>query len=406
MSEADFPPHLNWFLLLVLVILLLSALFTSTYFVVANYTASKSPAAEVLYTICEFVLFATPLLIALLLFVSPRIKLSQLNAKRIDDSKIIEFVNSIRKEMGIRKNVDIYVAPEVGGHAIVFGFRKAFIVISEELHRSFSILPHLVRPIIVHELSHIKNADVFTYEFAEAAWKSYALIALISGAYLAVNADKVFSFSYPLTYEHVLGFWFDDILLPSVLLYLLNRQISKYRELYADVTASKIDKNLITALRMLCLPRKRRSLRLGKPMILERIESLEQPFRIFTPGYWHGFILGTVSLYGFVFGLRLVPFTPLQSLEELESFLFAVSYAGILVSVLGGLYVLRNQLVWFAKSYKKMFGVTRLTLKDYVLFLRMLLASSLGLVTGMFFAFFSGGLFIYTVEAFLKLILK
>lgn len=204
-------------------------------------------------------------IIFILLAVSPRIRLLSLSARPVQDPEVADLLNAAKKELGIRNSISVFSVRAVAGHAAVFGMRRIFLVVSEELLEALRSARWLVEAVLLHELVHVRNRDTALKELTGAAWKAFALSAVPVVLLKEINVANLF-------------------LLTCVLLYFLDRWISRNREIYADMIVSESGRNILRALKLLSLPGRSRSL-FSRPLQLERIEALENPWKTFIPGF-------------------------------------------------------------------------------------------------------------------------
>ncbi len=146
------------------------------------------------------------------------------------------------------------------------------------------------RAIVLHELAHLRNADVNKTYFALATWWAFVIVALvpfavISAVGFAQNPDVL------LTIDKA---W--RVLVMTVLLFLILAATLRVREFYADVRAAIWENSAVPLLRVLNLSEMPKS-RLHRvthvhPDPREGDRTLNEPDRLFHMGLWEALGFG------------------------------------------------------------------------------------------------------------------
>ena len=221
------------------------------------------------------------------------------------------------------------LSPTNGG--LAFGrLGRYYISLTGGLVTQFYKDPPAFRAIVLHELAHLRNADVDKTYFAVAVWQAFLIAALLP--YLTTLVG------YP--WRDVLSLIWRGIAL-AALVYLMRNAVLRTRELYADLRASVWDGPTGALNRVLAsLPRPKRSnwhiaLQMH-PDPASRRAVLEDPGRLFPIGVRDAIATGIAAaialpnIIPLITALRTGSATP--ALELLASVLFV---APLVVGVVG-----------------------------------------------------------------------
>jgi Zn-dependent protease with chaperone function len=120
---------------------------------------------------------------------------------------------------------------------VVFGRRgRRYVVLNAGLVISFYADRPTFRAVVLHELAHLRNADVDKTYFSVAVGTSFAVAALVPFAvyliYALVRGKEEFGFVFGVSWR---------VLVLAALVYLTLTSVLRARELYADVRASAWD---------------------------------------------------------------------------------------------------------------------------------------------------------------------
>jgi hypothetical protein len=180
------------------------------------------------------------------------------------------------------------------------------------------------RAILLHELAHLKNADIDKTYFAVAVWQSFVLVNALPFI-ISVLANSIIPFNEMLTFGAL-----------GLLVYLIRNSILRARELYADARASIWDGPLGALPRVLgALPKPQArgwpaALQVH-PSSLERRQMLDNTDGLFRMSFWIAvatginlfIVMANIQLWLDMFGL------PLQLEAVLLGILLAPLAAGI-----------------------------------------------------------------------------
>jgi Zn-dependent protease with chaperone function len=160
------------------------------------------------------------------------------------------------------------------------------------------------RAMVLHEMAHLRNADLFKTYFARAIWWAFVAVVLVPFAiYLVVGQLNRWDYAFTLL---SLGF----VTLLVVLVYLSRNAVLRAREFYADVRASEWDGSSVLSVH----PHINRgwwSMMRVHPAPAERYKVLQKPQELFSLSRWEAF--GS----GFAIGIAL------PSVVSILSYLFA-----------------------------------------------------------------------------------
>jgi len=182
--------------------------------------------------------------------------------------------------------------PAIDG--VTFGhFGSYYIALSGGLVAQFYIDRPAFQAALLHELAHLRNADVDKTYFAVALWQAFVLVGLtpFAGSLIynsIVDRDSVY---FGLAWR---------ILPLAALVYCILSAILRAREYYADVQASVWDGSTATLERMVSqLPRSRSrrwpSIIMMHPEPDQRHRALTDPLHLFGMGFWDAFGTGVTA---------------------------------------------------------------------------------------------------------------
>jgi len=174
--------------------------------------------------------------------------------------------------------------------ALAFGrFKRYYVALSGGLVTQFYTDQPAFRAIMLHELAHLRNADINKTYFTVAIWRAFVIVALLPFA-----VSLIYLGSFPFAFN--LG-W--RILALTVLVYLTRNSVLRAREYYADVRATIWDGatgSLDRVLKALQRPRGGWQ-RIMQPLHVHpdpdrRSQILAEPHRLFRMGFWEAFGVG------------------------------------------------------------------------------------------------------------------
>lgn len=178
--------------------------------------------------------------------------------------------------------------PAIGG--LAFGRRgRYYVSLTGGLVTQFYTDLPAFRAVVLHELAHLRNADVDKTYFAVSVWQAFLIAGLFPlGVTLFGNGwGYVFSIAW-------------RVIALAALVYLMRNAVLRTREMYADLRASIWDGStgaLSTVLASLPRPGAMnwRSLLEVHPDPGSRRQILEDPNRLFPMGFWDAFATGMAA---------------------------------------------------------------------------------------------------------------
>jgi Zn-dependent protease with chaperone function len=220
------------------------------------------------------------------------------------------------QEMGLRRPPRFLLDalnPTVGGLAFGAGGRS-YVALSGGLVACYAQDRALFRAVVLHELAHLRNADVNKTYFSMAIWHAFVWSALLPFA-LGLAAE-IARFGRSELGLALSVSWRAGLL--ALLVYALRNSILRVREFYADLAAAQTGGGTHTALRRVLdgLPPPRWSA-LGPlhPSPAQRRQMLDDPQPLFRLGVGEvggaGLAIG-VAVYNIVFWWSLVLPAPLE----------------------------------------------------------------------------------------------
>ncbi|MEM5853691.1 MAG: M48 family metalloprotease [Candidatus Aenigmatarchaeota archaeon] len=247
-----FPSELKFYFVLMVIIVISPAL--SLAFSIGNFLLQPYPFQHAFYFYLMVIPLFTFILLPYLTFVlytrNVKSKLQYCRDK-IEDvyPHVSKLIKDLCSEMKVQIPISFYV-DDPGVNAIAFGFRKKpFLLVSSGLCEKLETFPKLVETVVIHELSHIKNNDIFFHEIAESLWKAFAIVGLLSSIYgLVVYREEILGWLFLVLVIYVF---------PLVVVFYLNNVIQKWREVYADMRTISIqgtDAHILTFLRIVFPP--------------------------------------------------------------------------------------------------------------------------------------------------------
>ena len=266
----------------------------------------------------------------------PRRKIRKQRLERIESRcpELSSFVGQLSEEIGVHPPIVLW-SDATDYQAEIFGnHRETYLRISDGLCSMFYANREFVGSIFLHELSHLKNRDLTKHTVAEKMIRSY-LILLIAHAVLFL-AIRPFVSEF---FFEAHSFWLRELyLVPTLAMYLVNGQLLRVREFYADArvaSVQKTTKKLISTLQLFVAKRTRLEKIKGAPPAIERINILRDNSRLFVPKIEYGLALGlllaffrtgvSVSMISFSFA-QDVSFLPETALLTIGFTLFSLMF--------------------------------------------------------------------------------
>ncbi len=249
-----------------------------------------------------------------------RSKLTLLSARDVPD--VVAYLEQLCREAGLARPPTFLWNPlNPVSSALAFGrLGQYYVALNGGLVTRFYTDQLAFRAVVLHELAHLRNADVSKTYFAVAAWQAFVIAGLVPFAFTLLNIplDDILNLSW-------------GVLALTVIVFLMRNAVLRTREVYADLRASVWDGRtgaLRRILQALPVPRAahwRNALRLH-PEPEERRRALDDTTQLFRMGFWVAFSTGVVAMIA-------VP----NVVTLLTSLLTGVPQAGL--EVLGGVLV-------------------------------------------------------------------
>lgn len=214
---------------------------------------------------------------------------------------MVTYLSDLCREAGLSRYPIFLLNPySSASSGVTFGrLRRYYVSINSGLVMQFQTDRPAFQAIVLHELGHIRNADVDkTYLTISIGWAFAATALLLLGTMLFLEArhfDQILQlFFNPLFFNPL---W--RILCFVVLIYLIRNAILRAREVYADVRASVWDGQAGALSRVLeFLPRLKgrwQGLLLTHPDPEERCRILDNTSKLFQQGFWDIFVTGIIA---------------------------------------------------------------------------------------------------------------
>ncbi len=257
---------------------------------------------------------------------------------------MLAYLSDLCREAGLTRNPVFLLNPySSASSGLTFGrFRRYFIVLNSGLVIQFHTDRPAFRAIVLHELGHIRNADIDkTYLTITVGW-GFAIAALVP--WVITQCIPPWHFNQTLN----IG-W--RVLVLSILIYLTRNAILRTREVYADVRASVwddhgIQKGQISALSRVLktFPSSGRAhwryLLRKHPDPQQRYQALSDTSMLFRMGFWDAFAVGVVvtaaiSSLSFLLGLLPIVVSIGPITEEVGTIAFALFAALMMASIVG-----------------------------------------------------------------------
>ena len=250
--------------------------------------------------------------------------LTRLSAEDAPD--VVVYLEKLSDEVGLKRRPQFLWNPLNSARTgLAFGRpgRKC-VALSGGLVTQFYTEPAAFRAVMLHELAHIRNADVNKTYFAVASWYAFLLAALLP-FFLKSSWDLI-----------SLQLW--RVVVLTVLVYFSRNAVLRIREIYADVRASVWDTPqgalplVIGALPQTNESFWRRWWRVH-PTASERALALHNTERLFDTGFWETFVAGLTT------GIALPNLQMLLQMlmrgSTLIGIIAAIIFAGLITGIVG-----------------------------------------------------------------------
>lgn len=267
-----------------------------------------------------------------------------------DAAEVVAYLSDLCREIGLSRPPTFVWNPlNPASSGLSFGrLRRYYVALTGGLVIQFYTDRAPFRAVLLHELAHMRNADVNKTYFTLALWQAFVVavlvpFAIVSGISLVVDLTRVFSLS-EIVIAATLEFFFKmgwRVLALAALVYLTRNAVLRAREMYADVRASVWDGPAGSLGRVLeALPHLKgsrwRSLLQVHPDPGERHRVLKGTNRLFRMGFWDAFGTGVAAAIAFpnIIMLLFLLTTDLQTVV-LGPIWAALIFAPLAVGVVG-----------------------------------------------------------------------
>lgn len=208
-------------------------------------------------------------------------------------SELLTYISELCRKAGLsRSPIFLLNAYSRTSSGLTFGrLGRYYVVLNSGLFLQFQNDPAAFSAIVLHELGHIRNADVDKTYFTIAIGWAFALAALlpwiVAQPFLQWNFVNFVNVSW-------------RVLALALLIYLTSISILRTREIYADVRASVWDGPKGALRRMLEATTRPKGnlwqrLRQTHPEPEERRDALDEPSRLFQMRFWMAFATGITA---------------------------------------------------------------------------------------------------------------
>jgi hypothetical protein len=227
-----------------------------------------------------------------------RNRLVHLNSKDAPD--LVEYLIKLCSEIELVHTPIFLCAPlnrTMSG--LVFGrIGRYFLVLNGGLVTQFYKDREAFRTVVLHELAHLRNADVNKTYFSVALWKAFVIAGLIPFVVSLIFRPSGFG---PVDTLFLINLVWRVIALASIV-YLTYKAILRVREFYADVRAS-VYGTTVNLLRILPTLQTTKHRRWGylqaHPDPNERRRTLTNTSGLFRIGFWEAFGTGVIAMIAF-----------------------------------------------------------------------------------------------------------
>ncbi len=263
-----------------------------------------------------------------------------------DAPEITAYLVQLCREMELAHTPVFLCAPFNGtAGGLVFGrLGRYYMVLNGGLVTQFYKDLGLFRTVVLHELAHLRNADVNKTYFSVAIWQAFVVAALFPFAVSLIFRPPGIGLADPAYYINLIL----RMIALTVLIYLTYKALLRVREMYADVRASIYDgptgnlDRILATLQRHHVPRWRRLLQ-AHPNPDERRQVLTDTSGLFRLGFWETFgtgVIGTIAFSNVYFLLSYLAAGTQSSLWGLSGGEFAAYGAALIfMSMVAGVVV-------------------------------------------------------------------
>lgn len=240
-----------------------------------------------------------------------------------DAPEVVEFLTKLCQEVELKQPpIFLWNPLNSTSSGLAFGrLGKYYVALSGGLVTQFYTTPSAFRAILLHELSHLKNADVDKTYFATAIWHAFLLIIILPYGIMHFSS--------------LMGTLLGDFIMLIALVYLIRNSVLRSRELYADARAQIWDKQNSLEEVLTALPHQQSSMWQSlkvHPSPVERRRILANSKELFQSNFWVAVALGIAfAIMNGKLQLLLGQFgLPLPTRSAIASMFFAFLVVGVL----------------------------------------------------------------------------
>lgn len=305
------------------------------------------------------------LLTPYLYFSGPRRKIRKRHLEMMErrHPHVCNLVQRISNQMTVEPPTVLW-SEKTDYQAQVFGnHREIYLEITDGLCKMLDVNRDFFDAVILHELSHLKNRDLVKHTLAEKLVQSYLIVLVFHAAFFVMILPFVSQ-----TFLEFHSIWLTELyVVPTITIYLLNAQLLRVREFYADARVASVQgtiEKLIFTLQLFAVRHNWHEKIGGTPSAVERIKMLRDNTSLFTPKIEIGLTLGlllaffnnavSLSMVSFdaqnitillqiplvtgfaLFSMMFLPFFFLVAMQGLKLFLLLSKFlAGVALGFLG-----------------------------------------------------------------------
>ena len=247
------------------------------------------------------------------------------------------YLQELCREAGLSRQPTFLVNPRNSSTSgLVFGRRgRRYVSLNAGLVMRFYADRPTFRAVVLHELAHLRNADVDKTYFSVAVGIAFAIAALVPLAvyliYALVRGKEELGFVFGVGWR---------VLALAALVYLTLTAVLRARELYADVRASAWDGPSSALGRVLSTLSPSKGGRFGHvlkvhPDPVDRRRTLTETDHLFRMGFWDAFGTGVAAMVAVPFLTLALGLAIPSQLEYWAPMLTALFFAPLAVGVVG-----------------------------------------------------------------------
>lgn len=240
-----------------------------------------------------------------------------------DAPEVVDFLNGLCHEVELKQPPTFLWNPlNTTSSGLAFGrLGKYYVALSGGLVTQFYTDPSAFRAVLLHELSHLKNADVDKTYFATAIWQAFLLVAILPYVILHLNL--------------LTGTLLGGLITLIALVYLIRNSVLRSRELYADARADMFGEKNALETALAALPHQQGNILQSMkvhPAPSERLRMLVNSSGLFQSNFWVAVAAGMAfAIMNGNFQLLYDQFDlPLPTKSIISALVFSILVVGIL----------------------------------------------------------------------------